>query len=87
LRNVVPEKLEQSELFELRGIALAQAADKKTASVSEGRFAFAELILFARCRGRGRRRGLCAAVSTAVVHDDAGAFPGFNAAFWPNSGR
>jgi hypothetical protein len=37
LRNVVPEKLEQSELFELRGIALAQSADKKTASVSEGR--------------------------------------------------
>ena len=34
-----------------------------------------------RCRGRSRRRGRCAGVSAAGVHDDAGAFPGFNESF------
>ena len=34
-----------------------------------------------RCRGRCRRRGRCAAVSAAGIHDDAGAFPGFNELF------
>ena len=34
-----------------------------------------------RCRGRCRRRGRSAAVSAAGVHDDAGAFPGFNKSF------
>ena len=33
------------------------------------------------CGGRSRRRGRCAGVSAAGVHDDAGAFPGFNEAF------
>src|ERR1017187_586140 len=40
-----------------------------------------ELILFARCCRRSRRRGRCAAVAAAGVHDDAGAFPCFNEAF------
>src|SRR5665213_2254616 len=51
--------------------------DKNAASVSEGRLAFAKLILFTRCRGRGWRRGRCAAVAAAGVHDEAGAFPCF----------
>ena len=41
----------------------------------------AEKALFARCRGRSWRRGRCAAVAAAGVHDVAGAFPGFNEAF------
>jgi len=37
-------------------------APKKAASVSEGRFAFSNLILRMRCRGRSRRRRVIAAV-------------------------
>ena len=41
---------------------------------------FPNFILRMRSRGLRRRRGRCA-VSAAGIHDDAGAFPGFNEAF------
>ena len=54
---------------------------KKRPSFPKAAWLLRELVLFAGCRGRSRRRGRCAAVAAAGIHDDAGAFPGFNEAF------
>jgi len=54
---------------------------KNPGTFSSTEFEFQNFILRMRCRGRSRRRGRGAGVSAAGVHDDAGAFPGFNKPF------